>query len=43
MVASGKIDLRRIVSHQFDFQDVQLAFENSLNDRQDVIKAVIKL
>lgn len=42
-VAAGRIELKRIVSHQFDFQDVQLAFENSLYNRQDVIKAVVKL
>lgn len=42
-VSTGSIDVKKIVSHQFDFQDVQAAFENSLYNRQDVIKAVIKL
>lgn len=42
-VANGNIDVKKIVSHEFDFQDVQAAFENSLYNRQDVIKAVIKL
>lgn len=42
-VASGSIDVKQIVSHQFDFQDVQKAFENSLYNRQNVVKAVIKL
>jgi len=42
-VASGGIDVKKIVSHEFDFQDVQAAFDNSLYNRQDVIKAVIKL
>lgn len=42
-VSNGSIDVKKIVSHQFDFQDVQAAFENSLYNRQDVIKAVIKL
>lgn len=42
-VSSGSIDAKRIVSHQFEFQDVQAAFENALYNRQNVIKAVIKL
>lgn len=42
-VAAEKIDLKRIISHQFDFQDVQRAFESALYNRQDIIKAVIKL
>lgn len=42
-VASGKIDVTKIISHEFDFKDVQTAFEHSLYHRQDVIKAVIKL
>lgn len=42
-VANGSIDVKKIVSHEFDFQDVQAAFDNSLYNRQDVIKAVIKL
>lgn len=42
-VSTGLIDVKKIVSHEFDFQDVQAAFDNSLYNRQDVIKAVIKL
>lgn len=42
-VAEKKIDVRKIVSHQFAFTDVQAAFESALYNRQDVIKAVIKL
>ena len=42
-VSSGKIDVKKIISHQFDFTDVQVAFEHSLYHRQDIIKAVIKL
>lgn len=42
-VASGKIDVKQIISHEYDFDDVQAAFEKSLYSRQDVIKAVIKL
>lgn len=42
-VSSGRIDVKRIISHEYDFADVQAAFDNSLYNRQDVIKAVIKL
>lgn len=42
-VSTGLIDVKKIVSHEFDFQDVQAAFDNSLYNRQDVIKAVIRL
>lgn len=42
-VSSGKIDVKKIVSHHFDFQEVQAAFESSLYNRQTVIKAVIQL
>lgn len=42
-VASGRIDVKKIVSHQFDFEDVQEAFENALYHREDVIKALIRL
>lgn len=42
-VSSGRIDIAKIISHEFDFENVQMAFDQSLNNRQDVIKAVIKL
>lgn len=41
-VADGKIDIHGIVSHQFDFDQVQTAFENTLYHREEVIKAVIR-
>mgnify|MGYP004531603259 FL=1 len=42
-VASGRIDISGIISHEFDFSDVQAAFDESMHNRQNVIKAVIKL
>lgn len=42
-VSSGRIDVKGIISHEYDFADVQEAFDHSLHNRQDVIKAVIKL
>lgn len=41
-VANGRIDVKKIVSHQFSFEDIQAAFDSALYDRQNVIKAVIK-
>ena len=42
-VASGRIDISGIISQEFDFSDVQAAFDESMHNRQNVIKAVIKL
>lgn len=42
-VSTGRIDVKAIASHQFDFQNVQEAFDAALYQRQDVVKAVIKL
>lgn len=41
-VSTGRIDVKAIASHQFDFQNVQEAFDAALYQRQDVVKAVIK-
>jgi len=42
-VSQGIIDVKPMISHQFDFSDVQRAFEYSIQNKQDVIKAVIKI
>lgn len=42
-VAEGRIDVKQIVSHQFAFENVQSAFDNSLYNRQNVIKAVVRM
>lgn len=41
-VADGRIHVKNIVSHQYDIKDIQTAFDDALNNRQEVIKAVIK-
>ena len=41
-VASGKIPVKEIVSHEFDFCDCIEAVEYSLEHKEEVIKAVIK-
>lgn len=42
-VSSGLIPLRKIVSHTFDFKDCSEAIDYSLNHKDEVIKAVIKM
>lgn len=42
-VSSGKIPLKKIVSHVFDFKDCIEAIEYNLNHKDEVIKAVIKM
>lgn len=42
-IASGAIDVKDIVSHEFGFEDTKEAFDYVINNANDVIKAVIKL
>jgi L-iditol 2-dehydrogenase len=37
------IDVKPIVTHEFDFEDSAKAFDFVINNRNDVVKAVIKL
>lgn len=39
----GIIDVSGIVTHEFDFDDIQKAFECAINDKDNVVKAVIKI
>lgn len=39
----GIIDVSGIVTHEFDFDDIQEAFECAINDKDNVVKAVIKI
>lgn len=41
-VSEGSIPLKSIVSHVFDFKDVIEGVEYNVNNKQDVIKAVVK-
>ncbi|MDX1358108.1 MAG: NAD(P)-dependent alcohol dehydrogenase [Clostridia bacterium] len=43
MVSDGKIDIKGIVSHSYDFVDIAEAMEFVMNNKQDVVKAVIKM
>jgi len=42
-VAQGLIDVSGIVTHEFDFELTPEAFQYVINNKQDVVKAVIKI
>lgn len=42
-VASGAIDVKRIVTHEFDFDHIQDAYQEAVNNKTDLVKAVIKI
>lgn len=42
-VASGTIDVEGIVTHEFDLEHIQEAFEEAINNKTDLVKAVIKV
>lgn len=41
--ASGKIDLEKIVTNFFDFDDIQNAMDQSVKNKEDIVKAVVRL
>lgn len=42
-IADGKIDVKGIITHEFDFSDTQQAFDYVIDNKADVVKAVIKI
>jgi L-iditol 2-dehydrogenase len=42
-VASGKVNLKGIVTHTFDFSDIQNAMDKSIADKANIVKAVVKI
>ncbi|QNU68588.1 NAD(P)-dependent alcohol dehydrogenase [Ruminiclostridium herbifermentans] len=42
-LAQGIIDIKGIVTHEFDFEESAKAFDFVINNKQDVVKAVIKI
>lgn len=42
-ISSGSIDVISMVTHIYDYNDVQKAFDESVNCKQDIIKGVIKI
>ena len=42
-VASGKVNLKGIVTNVFDFDDIQNAMDSSVRNKADIVKAVVKI
>lgn len=42
-VASGKINLKGIVTNIFDFDDIQKAMDLSVSDKENIVKSIIKI
>lgn len=42
-VASGAIDVKGIVTHEYDLDHIQEAFDEAVNNKTDLVKAVIKV
>lgn len=42
-ISSGKFDVKSMVTNIYDYQDVQRAFEEAVNNKKDIIKGVIKI
>jgi len=42
-IATGKFDVKSMVTHEYDYQDIQRAFEDSLSLKEEIIKTVVKI
>lgn len=42
-VASGKVNVKGIVSNVFDFNDIQNAMDKSISDKANIVKSVVKI
>ena len=42
-VASGTIDVKGLVTHEYDLDHIQEAYEEAVNNKTDLVKAVIKI
>jgi L-iditol 2-dehydrogenase len=42
-VASGKVNIKGIVTNVFDFNDIQNAMDKSVSDKANIVKSVIKI
>ncbi len=42
-VSSGAIDVSKIVTHEFDLDHIQEAFEETINNKTDLVKTIIKV
>jgi len=42
-VANGKVDLKGVVTNIFDFSDIQNAMDQSVQDKANIVKSVVKI
>lgn len=42
-ISSGEFDVKSMVTHVYDYQEVQRAFEESISCKRDIIKGVIRM
>ena len=42
-VAAGKVNLKGIVTDLFDFENIQEAMDKSVQDKANIVKAVVKI
>ena len=42
-ISSGRFDVKSMVTHIYDYRDVQQAFEESVNNNATLLKALLKL
>lgn len=42
-IASGRINVYSMITHEFSFADSQKAFDDSINNKNDIVKGVINL
>ncbi|MCI9620712.1 MAG: zinc-binding dehydrogenase, partial [Dorea sp.] len=42
-VEQGKVNLKGIATHIFDFDDIQTAMDRSVNEKAEIVKAVVKI
>ena len=42
-ISSGKFDVKSMVTNIYGYEEVQKAFEESINNKKDIIKGVIKI
>ena len=42
-VAAGKVNLKGLATHIFDFDDLQNAMDQSVADKANIVKAVVKM
>ena len=42
-VATGKVNLKDLATHVFDFEDIQNAMDQSIHNKNDVVKGVVRI